>query len=484
MAYVITRTGKDGAPRFTGVYRDLTGRAYSAGTFTTEARALREATNAEADASAGRGFDPRRARQTLRHYVETEWLPHHMIEASTRESYLYLLGRYIYPDLGDLRMRDIQPTRVRTWVTRLSEVHGANPPTIRNAKVVLDAIFTTALNDQVVPLHPGRGVKTPAVARKPRRIITAEQFQHLHDTLPDPTMRLLVETDIESGLRWGELTELRARDLDIPTGMLTIARTVIHLRSATRPSDARFLVKDYPKDAEWRQVKLAAHLVAKLDLHITAHQLGSEDLLFPQPQPTGPARRRRPDVLPHPSTLGRTEPNANGRSYPHGTLTAYQAGRCRCIHCRDAVAAYRAARRAAGKDTPRTRRTIAGDGHLSNDWFRAHIWKPALEESGLGLRITPHGLRHAHASWLLAGGADLQVVKERLGHGSITTTERYLHTLPNAHDSALAALDAVRPRHTAVNSTAPDNADDRDAELARLREAVAQFKTLFDSLAT
>jgi hypothetical protein len=83
-----------------------------------------------------------------------------------------------------------------------------------------------------------------------------------------------------------------------------------------------------------------------------------------------------------------------------------------------------------------------------------------------------------------AGGADLQVVKERLGHGSITTTERYLHTLPNAHDSALAALDAVRPRQSAIESSAPDSADDRDAELARLREAVTQFKTLFESLAT
>ena len=49
--------------------------------------------------------------------------------------------------------------------------------------------------------------------------------------------------------------------------------------------------------------------------------------------------------------------------------------------------------------------------------------------------VRPHDLRHAHASWLLAGGADLQAVKERLGHASIATTEKYLHTLPDAGDS-------------------------------------------------
>ncbi|WP_245681845.1 tyrosine-type recombinase/integrase [Actinomadura kijaniata] len=55
-------------------------------------------------------------------------------------------------------------------------------------------------------------------------------------------------------------------------------------------------------------------------------------------------------------------------------------------------------------------------------------------------------LRHAHASWLLHGGAGLQVVKERLGHPSIATTERYLHTLPNTDETALDALAKTRRR--------------------------------------
>jgi site-specific recombinase XerD len=57
-----------------------------------------------------------------------------------------------------------------------------------------------------------------------------------------------------------------------------------------------------------------------------------------------------------------------------------------------------------------------------------------------------HDLRHSHASWLLAGGADLQTVKDRLGHQSIVTTEKYLHTLPDTNDTALHALRRIRKR--------------------------------------
>ena len=63
-------------------------------------------------------------------------------------------------------------------------------------------------------LHPCKGVNTPTVPRKPLKIITPEQFDAIYDALPDAASRLLVETDIETGLRWGELTEFRVKDLD------------------------------------------------------------------------------------------------------------------------------------------------------------------------------------------------------------------------------------------------------------------------------
>lgn len=394
----------------------------------------------------GRFRELKQGRQSLRNYVETTWLPNHVMEPSTRERYIYLINKWILPELGDLPIAELMPSDVREWIRRLVEVHDLRPPTVKYAKTVLNAILTTALNDQLTFLHAGRGVKTPPVPTRPRTILSVEQFDALYEAVEDPSMRLMIETGIESGLRWGELTELRVRDLD-RSGVLRGTRAVLHLKAANHEGP-RFVVKDYPKDKQWRRLRLADHVVAKLTAHIREHDLGPDDLLFFMPDLGRPRRRVRPAVLPDPDTLGLTEPNEHGRRYRHGTPTAYGAGRCRCQYCRDSVAAYRAARRSGGKDDPRPPRTVESDGHIANDWFRANILLKAIRKAGLPEPVTPHGLRHAHASWLLAGGADLQVVKERLGHTSITTTQRYLHTLPGADEAALAALDNIRGSRT------------------------------------
>ena len=81
---------------------------------------------------------------------------------------------------------------------------------------------------------------------------------------------------------------------------------------------------------------------------------------------------------------------------------------------------------------------------LSRNNFRTKYWRPAVQAAQLDHTVTFHDLRAAHASWLLAGGADLQTVRERLGHAQIATTQQYLGTLPGAGDRALAALRKTR----------------------------------------
>ena len=441
------RLGRDGKPRYTAYYMDVKGKERSAGTYATKGEANHAWQEAESKLRAGRIGDPARGRMRFQRYVEETWLPNHEVEPTTRQSYTYSIYRHIMPWFGSMRMIDILPEHVREWITSLKKA-GVKPPTIKYNKVVLSAIFTTALNDQVTFLHPCKGVKTPPVPRKLRVIIAPEQFDMVHTALPDADARLLVETKIESGLRWGELSELRVNDLNFHSRILAVSRAVVEVNPKFHPQGERFYVKDYPKDKEYRRFKLSAQIVEKLKAHRDAERLGPIDLLFAIRNPE--SRKPRLRVAPNPDSLGLTPPNKNGQQYKHGTLSGYGAGKCHCEHCRAACAIYRAQRRSQGKDNPRTpriRQTDA-DGHISNDWFRRQVWYPAVKAAGLENGVRIHDLRHAHASWLLAGGADLQVVKERLGHASIATTERYLHTLPEADETALDALSNIRNRST------------------------------------
>ncbi len=88
----------------------------------------------------------------------------------------------------------------------------------------------------------------------------------------------------------------------------------------------------------------------------------------------------------------------------------------------------------------------------SRNTFRTKVWRPAVLAAGLSTTVRMHDLRHAHASWLLAGGADLKTVMDRLGHTQISTTQRYLHALTSADDTALEAFRRTRDRHLSAHS--------------------------------
>jgi integrase/recombinase XerD len=69
------------------------------------------------------------------------------------------------------------------------------------------------------------------------------------------------------------------------------------------------------------------------------------------------------------------------------------------------------------------------EGYLSRQVFARELKGLASRAGISSTRVAPHVLRHAFASHLLAGGADLRVVQTLLGHADISTTQIYTHIL-------------------------------------------------------
>jgi integrase len=411
LAYVVKR-GK----RYAGYYR-VGSKRLSAGSYDTHAQAMYEALGREQNASESR-ID---TFPDLASHLAS-WLQSAPLMPITRRGYQSVLDRHVLPRIGDRRVNEITKPMLKGLFAELRSA-GVGNATIAQCKSALGSAFNDLVESERLTSNPTHGIKIKVYSQDFRNVLEPAEFRAVIAHLPTVGSQVLAKLLVVSGCRFGEATELRVRDLNFKTNELYVQRRVSEVGKVLG-AGKRFIVVEATKSNHKRVVVLSKDLMSELRDYVLLNSLKKDSLLFSR-------TLVEPQVIVKPSRGAKSIQKfvLDGKQFQHGTLTAYNKGRCRCDQCKEMIRIYRQRQRGTGE------RTQKESSHLPRDVWR-NIWNKAIAKSGIDWQPRTHDLRHANATQLLKNGVDLHEVKERLGHQSIKTTERYLHRLRHQRSTA------------------------------------------------
>lgn len=245
-------------------------------------------------APAERGATKRAKKVTLGEYANA-WLPARKVKGrplsgKTRDEYRRLLDDFILPTFEDVPLAAITAQAVDHWYDICAI---GRPTTQARAYGLLRTILGTAAERDLIPFNPCKVRGGGSVTRRhDPRPATLEQLAVIAKAVPD-RRQMMIQLAAWCSLRFGELAELRRKDIDLSSNVIRVRRGVTsvapphtNLPPGQKPCGcAPKCVVGPPKTAAGvRDVPIPPHIVEDLERHLNDHTApGRESLLFPGP---------------------------------------------------------------------------------------------------------------------------------------------------------------------------------------------------------
>jgi integrase len=208
----------------------------------------------------------------LAKYAKT-WLADRPLKPRTRYLYERLLEQKILPALGNVPVSEFSPFMVRDWYATLDP----DSPTRRGAHAyaLLRTILGSAVVDGLLAANPCH-IRGASSSKRVHKIKPASlgELESIIDNMPE-RYRLMVLLASWCALRFGELAELRRKDIDLRAGKIMVRRAVVVVSGQT-------IVGPPKSEAGVRDVAIPPHLLPAVKEHLaTVAGWGRDGLLFP-----------------------------------------------------------------------------------------------------------------------------------------------------------------------------------------------------------
>lgn len=243
---------------------------------------------------------PSDGQRTVRELAD-DWLARQVhVKPAYREDLEAALKNHVLPRWGDAQLRSIRATEVQAWIAGQTagdveqKRKGLSASVVKRNLRVLSGILDDAVTDLLIAKNPARGLRQPRATMKPRNYLSSEDLVALAEecaVVPKvkasgPARSVEEQEALEgsarshralvlllgyTGLRWGEATALRARNVDVKRQRITVESNVVWLRDGP--------VEGTPKSHERRTVPIPLFLVKTLKRECEG--LGRDELLFP-----------------------------------------------------------------------------------------------------------------------------------------------------------------------------------------------------------
>lgn len=201
------------------------------------------------------------------------WLATRELTPKTKRLYQGMLVQILLPEFETKRLKAIRPVDVRSWYGRLDP---SKPTRRAHAYSLLKAILATAVVEELIPMNPCT-IKGAGQTKRARDIEIASytQLKALTEAMPE-RLRLMIGLGGYCGLRFGEVTELRRKDIDVN-------RMVVHVKRGVTLLSHQPVHIGKPKSAKGiRSVDIPSHLKDDVRYHLATFVApGQNALLFP-----------------------------------------------------------------------------------------------------------------------------------------------------------------------------------------------------------